>query len=205
MVLSWGCPPTGKQVELPGADFITVDTEGLRSVTGYFDSALLPHQLGLQVLVQPHQVGPFTFGYSTAVQSSRQTIPGALSLTSLVLRDAAEADIVRSYSRKIAPEMLHMPGFISFLGIVVGQRMITLSAWDSPEDPKQLLRGGTHGESIRHFYQDGYYRGGVNTVWQPARITYHARCDACGKMHRQTHPISACACGTPLTIPDNTW
>ena len=133
-----------------------MDTEGLRSVTGYFDSALLPRQLGLQVLVQPHQVGPFTFGYSTAVQSSRQTIPGALSLTSLVLRDAAEADIVRSYSRKIAPEMLHMRGFISFLGIVVGQRMITLSAWDSPEDPKQLLRGGTHHLScpLRRVWQD---------------------------------------------------
>jgi predicted ester cyclase len=32
-----GVPPTGMAVALPGADFITVDGDKIRSVQGYFD------------------------------------------------------------------------------------------------------------------------------------------------------------------------
>lgn len=200
-----GLPPTGKSVELPGADFITGSEDGLHSVTGYFDSAALPRQLGLQVLVQPRQAGPFTFGTCSAVQSSRASMPGALSFTSLVTRDAQEATIVSDYSRRIAPEMLSMQGFISFLGIGVGNRMLTVTAWESPEDPKQLLRKGTHHDSIRHFYNEDNFAGGVTSVWQPLRISFNARCAACGKMHRTTQPLTHCACGAALELPAQTW
>ena len=200
-----GLPPTGKKVELPGADFVMIDESGLRSVTGYFDGAQLPHQLGLQTIVQPHQIGPFTFGVSSAVQSGKQLTPGAMSLTSLVMSEPAEQEFVRNYSREIAVEMLQMPGFISFMGITVGQRMLTLSTWESPEDPKQLLHGGTHKESVRHFYGDSYYRGGITSVWEPVRFSFSARCDTCGKMHRQSEPITQCTCGAALSIPKNTW
>jgi steroid delta-isomerase-like uncharacterized protein len=201
----FGLPPTGKQVELPGADFIVVEDAGLRSVTGYFDSGLLPRQLGLNIVVQPHQVGPFTFGTSNAVQSGKPAVPGAISFTSLVLREPSEGDFVRTYSRQIAPEMLAMQGFISYLGIGVGDRMLTVSTWETPEDPKQLLNGGTHKDSIRHFFGEGYYRGGVTSVWQPVRYSFNARCDACGKMHHQREPITSCACGAPLSVPANIW
>src|SRR4029453_6450009 len=60
-----GLPPTGKPVELPGADFIRVTDDKIRSVNGYFDSGEIPKQLGLQVIVQPASIGPFTFGIST--------------------------------------------------------------------------------------------------------------------------------------------
>jgi steroid delta-isomerase-like uncharacterized protein len=200
-----GLPPTGKTVELPGADFVVVDDAGLRSVTGYFDSAALPRQLGLQTIVQPYQLGPFTFGTTAAVQSGKQTTPGAISFTSLVLRDQEEQDLVRDYSRQIATEMLGMPGFISFTGIIAGRRMLTLSTWESSADPKQLLLGGTHKESMRHFFNDGHYLGGVTSVWEPVRISYDARCMACGKMHRQNEPITRCSCGAALALPENTW
>ena len=39
--------PTGKKVEIPGCDFIVVDGDKLRSVTGYFDPQLIMQQLGL--------------------------------------------------------------------------------------------------------------------------------------------------------------
>jgi steroid delta-isomerase-like uncharacterized protein len=201
-----GLPPTGKAIELPGADFVVVEESGIRSVTGYFDSAQLPRQLGLQSIVQPETLGPFAFGTSVAVQSGRQGTPGALSMTSLVLRDLSEREIVRKYSRQIAPEMLRMNGFISFTGIAVGSRMLTLSAWDSPEDPRQLLRGGTHKDAMRHFYSDGYYCGGVTSVWEPVRFSYMARCGTCNKMNHANEPITHCsACGAPLSLPENTW
>ncbi len=200
-----GLPPTGKSVELPGADFVVVEGDGIRSVTGYFDSALLPRQLGLQTIVQPPQIGPFTFGTSTAVQSGNPCVPGAVSVTSLVLREPGEAELVSEYSRQIAPEMLQMPGFISFLGVIVGQRMLTVSTWEDADNPKQLLRGGTHKEAMRHFYGDGHYLGGVTSVWEPVRIAYDARCGTCGKMHRQAAPITQCSCGAPLSMPNNVW
>jgi steroid delta-isomerase-like uncharacterized protein len=52
-------PPTGRSVEVPGADFIVVDGGAIRSVEGYFDSRAVPSQLGLDVIVQPHAIGPF--------------------------------------------------------------------------------------------------------------------------------------------------
>jgi hypothetical protein len=200
-----GLPPTGKTVALPGADFVVVEEAGIRSVTGYFDSAALPRQLGLQTIVQPDQAGPFAFGTVAAVQSGKQATPGAVSFTSLVLRDPEEQELVRNYSRQIATEMLAMPGFISFAGIIVGRRMLTLSTWESSADPKQLMRGGTHKDSVRHFYGDDHYLGGVNSVWEPVRISYSARCERCGKMHRQEEPITRCSCGAALSLPENTW
>ena len=59
-----GGPPTGQMVELPGADFIAVDGDKIRSVQGYFDQRTLVEQLGLQVIVQPYSIGPASFGSS---------------------------------------------------------------------------------------------------------------------------------------------
>lgn len=64
-----GLPPTGRSVRLPGADVIRVEGDRVRSVTGDFDTTVLPAQLGLQVIVQPTSVGPFSFG--TSVHASR--------------------------------------------------------------------------------------------------------------------------------------
>src|SRR5262245_18133581 len=48
-----GAPPTGRTVTLPGADFITTNGDMVASVKGYFDTADVPRQLGMQVIVQP--------------------------------------------------------------------------------------------------------------------------------------------------------
>ena len=57
-----GLPPTGKSVTVAGADFIRVAGGKIQTVDGYFDSRAVPEQLGLQVLVQPKEIGPFAFG-----------------------------------------------------------------------------------------------------------------------------------------------
>jgi predicted ester cyclase len=46
-------PPTGTAITLPGADFVRVEEDKIRSVQGYFDSISLPRALGLDVIVQP--------------------------------------------------------------------------------------------------------------------------------------------------------
>src|SRR5262245_23499538 len=133
-----GLPPTGKAVEVPGADFIQVDGDKVRSVQGYFDSAAIPRGLGLDVIVQPHAIGPFGFGTSVRATNGSAATPGAFSVTCLEARTDAEKNAVSESSRKIAMELLSTPGFISFVGVTVGDRMMTITAWESPEATKVL-------------------------------------------------------------------
>ena len=63
-----GMPPTSRSISLPGIDAIEIGIDGIQSMKGYFDTRVIPEQLGLQVLIQPFKVAPFSFGNSTAVQ-----------------------------------------------------------------------------------------------------------------------------------------
>jgi steroid delta-isomerase-like uncharacterized protein len=42
-----GVPPTGNEIELDGADVVTVSDDGITSITGYFDQRAFVEQLGL--------------------------------------------------------------------------------------------------------------------------------------------------------------
>ena len=77
-------PATGQTVALPGADFIDYDpaADRIAKVTGYFDTATMLRQLGLQAHITPADMEPVTkFGISLHVDTQRQTIPGAFSVT----------------------------------------------------------------------------------------------------------------------------
>ena len=56
---------------------------------------LLWEQLGLQAIVVPSSVGPFTFGYSVRMQTGKRTKPGAVSLTWIDVRSDEEEREVR--------------------------------------------------------------------------------------------------------------
>lgn len=58
--------------------------QGITSVTGYFDAALVPRQLGLGVIVQPKEVGPVRFGVASAVRRGTLADAGTLVVTELV-------------------------------------------------------------------------------------------------------------------------
>lgn len=147
-----GLPPTGKSLELPGADFIRVDGGKIVSVQGYFDGGELPRQLGLQVVVQPHAIGPFRFGTATHASSGKTVKPGAFSITVLHVRSEEETGKVREYSRHITTEMMAMPEYIGSMGMSVGHTMVTLTAWENPDGPRKLLTQGTHAAAMRDFF-----------------------------------------------------
>ena len=194
-----GLPPSGRAVSLPGADFIQVEGTRIRSVEGYFDTKTLSEQLGLQTVVQPDAVGPFKFGTSALVQTGKRTKPGAVSITAIQLRSAEEVEQVRAYSRQIAVEMLKMPGFISWLGAIVGQWMMTVTAWEDPENPRRLLRDGTHTEAMRVFFGPEFSIGAMTSVWTPERINLWVRCTECGRMMGYERSAGRCACGELLS------
>jgi steroid delta-isomerase-like uncharacterized protein len=197
-----GGPPTGRSVEVAGADFICVEGDGVRSVRGYFDRRDVAEQLGLQVLVQPHAIGPVSFGYSVYLQLGRRTKPGAVSLTALQIRSEDEVARVRGYSQRIMQEMAQMPGFISALTARNGTMMFTISTWEQPDQPGQLLRGGAHKEAMGAFFGPDFTLGGATSVWIPHHTnTMWVRCAACDAMSSFDKLNGVCDCGEAL--PDH--
>jgi steroid delta-isomerase-like uncharacterized protein len=197
-----GGPPTGRSVALPGADFITIEGDKVRSVQGYFDQRTLVEQLGLQVVVQPHAIGPFAFGTSVRATTGKRTKPGAFSSTWIEVHSDEEVNEVIERGRQIIQEMMGMPGFISSANMVVGSRLITTTAWEDAEAPKQLLLGGAHKEAMNRFFGPDFGVAATTMVWMPDRINaMWVRCTTCGQMADYCQRQGRCRCGQPL--PDH--
>jgi steroid delta-isomerase-like uncharacterized protein len=196
-----GLPPTGLPVELRGADVIELDDGRIRSVTGYFDSAQMPRQLGLDVIVQPKELGPFKFGIVGGVQTGKTMEPGAFAITCLHARDEQSAQQIKDASAAAWVDMLGMDGFIGGIGAFIGNRGMTISAWETPEAPRQLLRSSdAHTAAMKEFYDGSLARHGFTSVWTKQRMNPIVRCDSCGTMNRDPEGERACSCGA--TLPD---
>jgi len=201
-----GLPPTGKSVTVTGADFILISSGKIQTVDGYFDSRAVPEQLGLQVLVQPKELGPFAFGNATRASNGKNMKPGAFSITVLESRSPEETRIVEQQSAPIVGEMMSMNGFLGWVGVTVGSRMMTISAWESPKDPRQLLTGGSHAEAMKKFFGTELASGGFTSVWVPDRInTRWVRCVSCGRMADHERSVGTCSCGKKLPDPLPYW
>lgn len=195
-----GLPPTGKKVLLSGADFIKISGDKIESVTGYFDSKPVPEQLGLQVIVQPNQLGPFSFGYSVLAQTGKLQKPGAFSLTTIW---NAEEDTVevQNRSRDIAKELLQTDGVIGIAMFRSGNRGVTLTAWESPEAVRQIMQSSAHNEALKRFW-DNLGEAGYTSVWEPHHYNiYWVRCKECKKMNDFEKNDGQCACGSRLPSP----
>jgi steroid delta-isomerase-like uncharacterized protein len=200
-----GLPPTGRAVALAGVDFIEVKGDKIQSVQGYFDTRVVPEQLGLQVLIQPHTVGPFAFGTSTSVETGKKGKPGVFSITILYARSEEEIQKIKELSRQIATEMLEMPGFMGWVGMTTGTRMRTVTAWETPEHAQQLTRNSTHLEAMRKFFGPELASAATTGVWIPGRInTMWVRCPACSRMVDFAKSGGTCQCGESLT-PMSYW
>jgi steroid delta-isomerase-like uncharacterized protein len=201
-----GNPPTGGSVALPGADFIAVEGDKVRSVQGYFDRSTFAEQLGLQVIVQPHRLGPFSFGNSVRVQSGKRTKPGAFSLTWIQVRSEEEAQQVRDYSRPTAAQMVELPGFIAWIGVVIADRLFTITAWEDEESPRQVRHIGPHEEAVERFFGADFATSVLTSVWKPEHINaLWIRCEACGSLEDYELSGGTCQCGQPLPEPPPYW
>ena len=192
-----GLSPSGRSVALPGADFIAIEGDRIKSVKGYFDSRVVPDQLGLQVVVQPNEIGPFSFGMSVAARTGKKEKPGAFSITAIWNADE-QTDEVRSLSTDTAKEMLGMEGFIGTTLVRIGGLGITVSAWEKPQNTIQLMRGGTHSKAMKRFWED-LGDAAFTSVWVPHHINpFWVRCTACKKMADYEGGNGKCACGETL-------
>jgi heme-degrading monooxygenase HmoA len=169
-------------------------------VKGYFDTRAVPDQLGLQVLIQPSKVGPFSFGNSIAVQSGKKTKPGAFAITTIWNADS-QTEEIRAMTRATATEMLQMEGFIGVSVFRIGGRGVTISAWEKPEHTKQLMSRGSHAEAMRKFWAE-LGDSAYTSVWVPDHINpLWVRCTECHKMNDYEKHSGVCRCGQPLPDP----
>jgi steroid delta-isomerase-like uncharacterized protein len=200
-----GLPPTGRPVTLPGADFVTVSSGKVRSVEGYFDSRVVPEQLGLEIIVQPKSLGPFTFGSAVALQSGKETKPGAFGITE-IKATGDDSRKVGDYSRQIAMELAGTSGFIGWVGITIGDRMMTVTAWENVSDIDSLRKEGTHKQALDAFMRGRVGEAGVTSVWIPSRIGgQFVRCPACQTMAFYETAEGRCRCGATLPRPRPYW
>lgn len=203
---SRGNPPTGAAVALPGADFIVVEGDKVRSVDGHLDRSAFVEQLGLHDHPQPHSVGSFSFGYSVRTQSGKLTKPQAVGLTWIQARSEEEVGQVQEYSRAVAAEMVEMPGFIAWVGVVTANRMFTITAWEDAEALVQLRRGGTHSKAMERFFASELGSSAMTSVWRPERINaLWVRCEACGRMEDYELSKGMSQCGQQLPEPPPYW
>ncbi len=201
-----GLPPTGARVAVPGIDVIQVKGERIATLRGYFDRQTMLEQLGLQVVVQPHQIGPVTFGVSTRVRSENSATPGAFSLTMVDARSDAEVQEIRLYSRRIMLQMPSMPGFLTFLGAVVGRRLYTVSAWSEPEQAHRIMLEGGHKEASAAFFKGNLGTAFHSSIWVPYRISPRwLRCSSCDRMVAAEEDSRTCACGAALPELQPFW
>lgn len=198
-----GNPPTGRTIALPGADFIVAEGDKIRSVQGYFDQKTFVEQLGLQAIVVPFSLGPFTFGYTVRMQSGKRTKPGAVSLTWIDVRsDDEEREVKERGLQVVTDQMAQMPGFIGWVGPVVDRRMFTVTAWENPESAAQMLRSGPHKEAISRVFQTGLGEAVFTSVWVPHHSNaMWVRCTACGRMADYEPLDGKCQCGQ--TLPEH--
>jgi hypothetical protein len=84
--------------------------------------------------------------------------------------------------------------------------MLTISAWEDPQAPAQMMRGGTHAEAMKRFWSGNVGATGYTSVFVPERINVvWARCSSCGKMADHTKQAGVCECGSPLADPIAYW
>jgi steroid delta-isomerase-like uncharacterized protein len=166
-----GGPATGGTLDLPGADFFTYDAaaDQVSSVVGYFDTATMLGQLGLRAHITPEDIkGVVNFGYSNRVETGREEVPGAFTVTWIEI-DAEHSPLLIEKTTAIVMEQLGNDDYLGSCFATIGRRNYTFSAWATPEAAQDALRGDAHSTAMK-IAQAGGFGGnarGVTSMWTP--------------------------------------
>jgi steroid delta-isomerase-like uncharacterized protein len=166
-------PATGGSVDLPGADFLDYDpaADKVSKVVGYFDTAAMFVQLGLQAHITPVDTDFLRFGYSLRVDTGRTTTPGALTLTWIEV-EPADVPALQATTEPIVAEQLGNQGYLGSCFLAVGNRNYTLTAWESVEYAESALGRGAHAQAMQIMRDGGIGEDahGLTSIWKPHRL-----------------------------------
>ena len=173
-------PATGQTVALPGADFIDYDpaADRIAKVTGYFDTATMLTQLGLQAHITPADMEPVTkFGVGLHVDTQRRAIPGAFSVTWIDI-DPEHQVTLNDATISVVMEQLGNDGYLGSCFATLGRRNYTFTAWESVEAAKAALHTGAHAAAMRLAKSGGTGDNafGITSIWKPEVLNgvFHA-------------------------------
>ena len=166
-----GGPATGESLDLPGADFFTYDAtaDRLSSVVGYFDTATMLAQLGLQAHITPSNIEGITeFGIGIRVETGRDTIPGAFTITHIDVDPEHQTALIDA-TTNIVMEQLGNDDYLGTCFATIGRRNYTFTVWASPEAAQEALRGEAHSRAMKLAQSGGIGDSalGVTSMWTP--------------------------------------
>jgi steroid delta-isomerase-like uncharacterized protein len=198
-------PATGGVIALPGVDLIRLEDGAIASVAGFFDRRTLIEQLGLQVVINPRSAAPVAFGSSSHVEAGDSAAPGGLSLTMIEVRGEEELTRVRVGAARIAPGLPRLAGFLGFLGAALGRRLYTVTAWEHPEQARQIRADPTHLEMVRQVFHENLGTAMHTTTWVPHAVgRFWVRCAACLQL-LDVRAGSDCRCGAQVKDVPRFW
>ena len=149
---------------------------------------------------------PFQFGTAVRACAGSTMTPGAVSLTWVDVRSPGEAEEVRLSAAAVAAELAAEPGFISWMGLEIGSRLYTITAWESSDAVSAVLRNRTHQAAVRRFFTGNLGAAASTGVWRPDHLNaLWTRCPACATMIDRARAGGTCPCGEPLPEAPESW
>ena len=201
-----GQPPTGRTVTVRGVGVIAGMDGQVTSAEGYFDRQGLAEQLGFEMRPLPPAAGPFQFGYAVRASAGSSTAPGAFSLTWIEARSEAEADEVKLTAAVVATELAKQPGFLSWIGLEIGSRLYTITAWESVDAVREIMRNNTHLAAAKRFLTEDFGAAGTTGVWSAHHLNpVRTRCPSCARLTDRAQSGDICGCGQPLPQMPEYW
>lgn len=201
-----GQPPTGRTVTLPGVGVMAGVDGQVTSAEWYFDRQGLAEQLGFEMRPLPTVAHPFQFGYAVRLSAGRTTAPGAFSLTWIEPRSEAEADEVRLTAAVLATELVEQPGFLGWIGLEIGSRLYTITAWESADAVREIMRSGTHLTAVKRFLTEDFCAAGTTGVWSAHHLNpIRTRCPSCARLSDRAQSGDHCGCDQPLPQIPEAW
>jgi steroid delta-isomerase-like uncharacterized protein len=201
-----GQPPTGQPVAIRGVNAFSLTAGKIASVEGYFDRQTMAEQLGFQMRPLPTVAGPFQFGYAVRASTGSSTTPGAFSLTWIDARSEQEAEEIKLTAAVVAVELAQQAGFLSWVGMEIGSRLYTITAWESQDAVRAVMRNSTHLAAVKRFLTEDFAAAGSTGVWSAHHLgAIRVRCPACARLTDSTQSSRHCACGEPLPQAPEYW
>ena len=131
----------------------------------------------------PPAAGPFQFGYAVRASAGRSKVPGAFSLTWLDARSEQEAEEIKLTAAVVAAELTQEPGFLSWVGMEIGSRLYTITAWESQDAVRAVMRNGTHLAAVKRRLTEDFAAAGSTGVWSAHHVNgVMVRCPACARL-----------------------
>jgi hypothetical protein len=126
-------------------------------------------QLGLQAHITPADMeGVTKFGYALRVDTGRDTIPGAFTVTCIDIEPEFQGTLVEA-TTAIVMEQIGNDDYLGGCFSTIGTRNYTFTAWTSPEAAQTGLRGDAHTAAMKIAQTGGLGNSarGITSMWTP--------------------------------------